>query len=97
MSSINTNIQDVIAYDGNSELWPLTNLLSTNLDSYWCEHTFTPSSVGNYVNVTFTSPVVLDTFLSKGSTTGGSSEYVSNISVYFRSFEGGSLQFLKAS
>ena len=70
--------------------YPLSDIVSTMSDNVWCAN----PTAGNYVNMTFNQPVVVEGIISGGAFTRSRTRehYVSNFSILFSRDVNGQLQ-----
>ena len=79
-----------------SLLWPLPSLLSASPRAVWCN--LVEEFTGNNVTIEFSSPVLLDTIVSRGDRQAQEDpEYVSNATIYYAPSSGADLEILQVS
>lgn len=91
--TIETDVVAVTALNIGTQLWPLSSLMSVNPNAVWCVKQ--PSEFrGNTVNITFTSPVILDTIVTRGDLQGAP-EFVSNVTFNYIPNSGADQEYLQ--
>ena len=90
------SVATLSASDLGSVRWPLPSLLSMKPRAVWC--ILVEEFTGNNVTIEFSSPVLLDTIVSRGDRQDQADpEYVSNVTIHYAPSSGADLEILQVS